>query len=66
MKAVALVLVLGAASTWIHTVLSLKILWKFIDIDRLYVATDGVLHLDPVARVLKGNPLHAVLVLSYN
>jgi len=65
-KTVALVLVLGAASARVYTVLGLEVLRQLVNIDRLDIAADGVLHLDPVARVLKRDPLNAVLVLSNN
>ena len=63
MQAVALVLVLGAARARVDAVLGLEVLGEAVDVDRLDVAADGVLHLDAVARVLKGDPLNAVLVL---
>lgn len=65
-ETVTLVLVLGTAGAWVYTVLSLEILGKLVNIDRLDVTADRVLHLDPIARVLKGNPLNAILVLSNN
>lgn len=63
-QTIALVLVLGTASARVDAILRLEVLGQFFDIDRLDVATDGVLHLDAIARVLKGNPLDAVLVLA--
>jgi hypothetical protein len=65
-ETVALVLVLGAARAGVNAVLSLELLGKLVNIDRLNVASDGVLHLDAVARVLESNPLYAVLVLPDN
>lgn len=65
-KTVALVLILGAASARVYTVLGLEVLRQLVNIDRLDIAADGVLHLDPVARVLKRDPLHTILVLSHN
>jgi hypothetical protein len=65
-ETVALVLVLGAASTRVHTVLSLEVLRKLVNIDRLDVAANSVLHLDPVTGVLKCDPLNTILVLSNN
>ena len=66
MKAVALVLIFGAASARVYTVLSLEVLRELVNVDRLYVATNGVLHLDSVAGILKRDPLYTVLVLSHN
>ena len=65
MQSVALVLVLVAASTGVNAVLRFEILSKFIDVDRLNITADGILHLHPVAAVLKGDPLHAILILPY-
>lgn len=60
---VAAVLVLGAAGARVDAVLRLEVLRQGLDVDVLDVAADGVLHLDAVARVLEGYPLHAVGVL---
>jgi hypothetical protein len=65
-QTVALVGVFRAAGARVNTVLSLEIGRELVDVDRLYVASDGVFHLDSVTRVLKSNPLYTVLVLSYN
>lgn len=64
MQTVAFVLVLGAACAGVNAVLRLEVLGKFFDIDGLDVATDGVLHLDAVTRVLESNPLDPILVLA--
>jgi hypothetical protein len=66
MQAVAFVLVLMAARARIHAVLGLEILGEFFDVDRFDVAADGVFHLDSVARILKSNPLHPILVLPHD
>lgn len=63
MQAVALVLVFGAARAGVDAVLRLEVLWQLVDVDRLDIAADGVLHLDAVTRVLESDPLHTVLVL---
>ena len=63
---VAFVLVFRTARTRVHAVLRLEVLGKLIDVDRLYITPNRVLHLHSVARVLKSNPLHAVLVLPYD
>ncbi len=47
-QAVALVLLLGAAGARIDAVLGFELLRKRVDIDRLDIASNGVLHLDPV------------------
>lgn len=62
--AIAAVLILGAAGSGVNTVLRLELGRELIRVDRLDIATDGVLHLDAVARVLERDPLHSVLVLS--
>jgi len=64
-QAVTLVLVLGATGARIDAVLSLEVLGKLINIDRLDVTADRVLHLDPVTRILECDPLYAILILPY-
>lgn len=66
METVALVRVFGAACAGVNTVLGLEIRRKLINVDRLYVASNCVLHLDAIARVLKSDPLNTVLVLANN
>jgi hypothetical protein len=63
---VSTVLIFGAASTGINTVLLLELLGKFFGVHRLDIASNGVLHLDPITGILKGNPLHTIPVLSHN
>lgn len=65
-QTVSFVLVLVAARTRIDAVLRLEVLGQIVDADGLDVATDRVLHLHPVARVLERYPLYSVLVLSYH
>lgn len=65
-QAVSAILILGAAGPRVHAVLLLELGRELVNVDRLDVAADGVLHLDAVARVLKGNPLHAVAVLPHD
>lgn len=65
-QTVALVGVLGAACARVNAVLGLEVRRKLIDVDRFYVASNCVLHLDTVAGVLESDPLNAVLVLSNN
>lgn len=65
-ETVALVGILCAACARVNTVLGLEVRGKLIDVDRLYVTSNGVLHLDAIARVLKSNPLDTVLILSHN
>jgi hypothetical protein len=62
-QAVALVLVFGTACSGVDAVLCLELRRKILQVYRFDVAAYRVLHFDPVARVLKSNPLHAVLVL---
>lgn len=63
-EAVAAVLVLGAAGAGVDAVLGLEFGGQRVDGYGLDVAPDRVLHLDAVARVLKGDPLDAVAVLA--
>lgn len=65
-QAIALVLVLSAARAGVDTVLSLEVLWQLVNVDRLDIAADCVLHLDAVARILESDPLHSILVLPYD
>lgn len=44
----------------------LKLGTQSVNVYRLHIASDGVLHLDTVARVLKGDPLDTIVVLSHN
>lgn len=64
-QSIASILVLAAASAWIDTVLCLEFGVEVINIYRFYVASNGILHLDAVPRVLKRNPLNTVVILSY-
>lgn len=65
-QTVSTVLVLAATCSRIDAVLSLEFLAQSIHVDRLNVASNGVLHLDAVARVLESNPLDSVVVLANN
>jgi hypothetical protein len=64
MQPIPLVLVLRAAGAWIHAVFSLEILGQCVCVYRFNIAADRVLHLDAISRVLKCDPLNAVLILS--
>jgi hypothetical protein len=63
-QAVAFVLVFGAARAGVNAVLGLEVLGQLVDVDRLDIAADGVLHLNAIARVLERDPLHSILILS--
>jgi hypothetical protein len=63
-QTVSLVLVFGAARARVHAIFSLEVLGQLVDVDRLDIAADRVLHLDTIARVLERDPLHSILVLS--
>lgn len=65
-EAVTPVLILAAASTWVNAVLALKVGAQVVNVDSLNIAADGIFHLDTISRVLKGNPLNPILVLSDN
>jgi hypothetical protein len=63
---IALVLILWAACSWIHAILSLEVLRKRVGIYRFNITADSILHLDTVSGVLECDPLHTILVLSHN
>lgn len=63
---VSLVLVLGAARPRVHAVFRFEVGREAIHVDRFHVASDRVLHLDAVSRVLERDPLHSVLVLPHH
>ena len=63
LQTVAAVLVLRAAGARIDAVFRLELGRQLLRVHRLDVASDGVLHLDAIARVLERDPLDAVLVL---
>lgn len=63
-ETVPAVLVLGTAGARVDAVLGLEFLGQGLNVDVLDVAADGVFHLDAVARVFKGDPLDAVVVLA--
>ena len=63
LQAISPVLFLGAACSRINAVLRLEFRRQFLVVDRLHVTADGVLHLDPVARILERNPLNAIRIL---
>ena len=60
------VLVFAAASSGVDTVLGLELWAQSINIDRFHIASDGVFHLNAVARILKRDPLHTIVILSHN
>lgn len=63
-ESVATVCALLAAGSWVDAVLVLELGAQLVDVDGLDVAADGILHLDAVARVLEGDPLNSVVILS--
>lgn len=65
-QTISLILILVAAGARIDTVLGLELLRKLVDVDRLDIATDRVLHLYTISRVLECNPLHTVLILPHD
>lgn len=65
-QAIALVLVLPATRPWVDAVRRLELLTELIDVDRLDVAADGILHLHAVARVLERDPLDTIVVLAHH
>lgn len=65
-QAVSTLLFFAAASSWVHAVLSLELCAEGLNVDRLDVASDGVLHLDTIARVFERDPLNTIVVLTNN
>lgn len=65
-QAVSTVLILGAACSRVDTVLLLELGREVVGVDRLNIASNSVLHLDTVSRVLKCNPLNTIAILSHN
>ena len=65
-ETIALVGILCTACAGVDTVLCLELAGKFIDVDRLHIASNSVLHLDAIARILEGNPLDTILILSHD
>jgi hypothetical protein len=63
---VTAVLILRTASAGINAVFLLEFLGQLLRSNRLDITADGIFHLDAVAGVLKGNPLHAVPILPHN
>jgi hypothetical protein len=63
-QAISLILILRAAGSWVNAVLSLEVWRKRVCVYRFNVTANRVLHLNPISRVLKRNPLNTILVLS--
>ncbi len=63
---IAFVQILGDARAWIDTVFGLELLRKTTHVHRLDVASNGVLHLDPIAGIFERDPLHSISVLSHH
>ena len=63
-QTVSTILILGAAGSRINTILLFELRAELFNIDRLNIATDGILHLDPVSRVLERDPLNTIAILS--
>lgn len=66
LQTIAPILLLGAASPRVNTVLRLEIVGQLILVYRLHIATNRVFHLYAVPRILKGDPLHSIRILSHN
>lgn len=62
-QAVTPILVFAAARTGVDAVLRLELGAEGIHAHGLDVTSNGVFHLDAVARILKRNPLHPVVIL---
>ena len=65
-QSVAAILVFPTARSRIDAVLRFELAAQILHVHGLDIASDGIFHLDTIARVLKGNPLHAVVVLPNN
>lgn len=62
-QTVAPVLILGAACPRVNAVLLLELLRQLLRVHGLDIASNGVLQLDAIPRVLERDPLHTVAVL---
>jgi len=65
-ETVAFVFVLSAARAWVHAVRILELRGEIVNVDRLDVAPDRVLHLHAISGVLECNPLHTCIILTHN
>lgn len=65
-QAIASVLVFCATCARVDAIFSLELGAQRVHVDRFYIASDRVFHLDPVARVFECNPLHAIPILSHD
>jgi len=65
-QAIATVLILAAASSWVNTVLGLEFWAQGLNIHGFHVTSDGVFHLHAIARIFECNPLNTVIILSNN
>lgn len=65
-QSIAAVLILAATSSGVNAVLSLEFWAESVNIDRFHITSDCVFHLYTVARILKGNPLNTIVVLSHD
>lgn len=66
MQAIALVLIPPDTRSGIHTVGRFKFWAELLYIDGFDIAADLILHLYTISRILKGDPLHAIVVLANN
>jgi hypothetical protein len=66
LQAIAPILVFWAACPRIDAVFCLKVGCELVRVHRLHVASDGVLHLHPIPRILECNPLHTILILPHH
>ena len=64
-QAISLILVLSATCSRVHTICRLEFWAQFIDIHGFDVTPNRVLHLHPVSRVLKSDPLDSIAVLPH-
>ena len=63
-ESISLVLFLRHASSGVNAVLRFELRTECVHTDRFDVATNRVLHLDSISRVLERDPLHSVVILS--
>lgn len=65
-QSVPAILVFTAAGPRVHAVLGFEFLRERVHDDGFHVTADGVFRFHPVSGIFKGDPLHAVAVLSHD
>lgn len=60
------VLILAATRARVHAILRLELGTEGLDVHRFHIASDCVLHLNAISRILESNPLHSIVILSHD